>query len=34
MQTILLGQVAAQYGVAGAGVQEKTLQGPMGFILD
>jgi pilus assembly protein CpaC len=34
MQTILLGQVAAQYGVYGAGVQEKTLQGPMGFILD
>ncbi len=34
MQTILLGQVAAQYGVSGAGVQEKTLQGPMGFILD
>ncbi|HBS36758.1 MAG TPA: type II and III secretion system protein [Parvularcula sp.] len=34
MQTILLGQIAAQYGVAGAGVQEKTLQGPMGFILD
>ncbi len=34
MQSILLGQVAAQYGVAGAGVQEKSLQGPMGFILD
>ncbi|MFN3958364.1 MAG: type II and III secretion system protein family protein [Parvularculaceae bacterium] len=34
MQTILLGQIAAQYGVAGARVQEKTLQGPMGFILD
>jgi len=34
MQAILLGQVAAAYGIAGAGVQEKTLQGPMGFILD
>lgn len=34
MQAILLGQVAAAYGSAGAGVQEKTLQGPMGFILD
>lgn len=34
MQTILLGKVASAYGVAGAGVQEKTLQGPMGFILD
>lgn len=34
MQTILLGQVAAQYGSSGVGVQEKTLQGPMGFILD
>jgi pilus assembly protein CpaC len=34
MQTILLGDIVAQYGVNGAGVQEKTLQGPLGFILD
>jgi pilus assembly protein CpaC len=34
MQTILLGQLAAAYGLSGAGVREKTLQGPMGFILD
>ncbi len=34
MQTILLGKVASAYGLAGAGVKEKTLQGPMGFILD
>lgn len=34
MQTILLGQLAAAYGHSGVGVREKTLQGPMGFILD
>ncbi len=34
MQTILMGQLTAAYGLAGAGVREKTLQGPMGFILD
>lgn len=34
MQTILMGKLAATYGLAGAGVEEKTLQGPMGFILD
>ncbi len=34
MQTILMGNLAATYGLAGAGVEEKTLQGPMGFILD
>ncbi len=34
MQTILLGKLAATYGHSGAGVREKTLQGPMGFILD
>lgn len=34
MQTILMGQLAATYGLSGAGVEEKTLQGPMGFILD
>lgn len=34
MQTILMGNLAATYGLAGSGVEEKTLQGPMGFILD
>jgi pilus assembly protein CpaC len=34
MQTILLGDLVATYGLSGAGVEEKTLQGPMGFILD
>ena len=34
MQTILMGNLAATYGLSGAGVEEKTLQGPMGFILD
>ena len=33
-QTILMGNLAATYGLSGAGVEEKTLQGPMGFILD
>ena len=34
MQTILMGNIAATYGLSGSGVEEKTLQGPMGFILD
>jgi len=34
MQTTLLGKLVASYGLAGTGVDEKTLQGPMGFILD
>jgi pilus assembly protein CpaC len=34
MQTIMMGNLAATYGLSGAGVEEKTLQGPMGFILD
>ena len=34
MQTILMGNLASTYGLSGAGVEEKTLQGPMGFILD
>jgi len=33
-QTILMGNLASTYGLSGAGVEEKTLQGPMGFILD
>ncbi len=34
LQTILLGQMIATYGLAGSGAREKTLQGPLGFILD
>lgn len=34
MQTFMLGKLASTYGLAGAGVSEKTLQGPLGFILD
>ena len=34
LQAILLGKMIATYGLAGSGVQEKTLQGPLGFILD
>jgi pilus assembly protein CpaC len=34
MQTIMMGNLASTYGLTGAGVEEKTLQGPMGFILD
>jgi pilus assembly protein CpaC len=34
MQSIVVGKIEAAYGLAGAGVREKTLQGPMGFILD
>lgn len=34
LQAILLGKMLSTYGFAGAGVREKTLQGPLGFILD
>ncbi len=34
LQTILLGKMIATYGLAGSGVREKTLHGPLGFILD
>ena len=34
VQTILLGKLVSTYGLAGAGVREASLQGPMGFILD
>lgn len=34
LQTILLGKMLASYGLAGSGVKEKTLQGPLGFILE
>ncbi|MBI1366932.1 MAG: BON domain-containing protein [Alphaproteobacteria bacterium] len=34
LQTILLGKLLATYGMSGTGVREKTLQGPLGFILD
>lgn len=34
LQAILLGKMISTYGLAGAGVHEKTLQGPLGFILD
>ncbi len=33
-ETILLGKLVSTYGLAGAGVNEASLQGPMGFILD
>ncbi|WP_425410890.1 type II and III secretion system protein family protein [Hyphococcus sp.] len=33
-QTILFGKIVSTYGLAGAGVKESSLQGPMGFILD
>ena len=33
-QTILLGKMISTYGLAGTGVQEASLQGPLGFILD
>lgn len=33
-QTVLLGKMIATYGLAGTGVQEASLQGPLGFILD
>jgi pilus assembly protein CpaC len=34
LQAILLGKLIATYGLHGSGVREKTLQGPLGFILD
>ncbi|GAB4525736.1 MAG: type II and III secretion system protein family protein [Amphiplicatus sp.] len=34
LQAILLGKMISTYGLAGSGVREKTLQGPLGFILD
>ncbi|MEZ5894817.1 MAG: type II and III secretion system protein family protein [Parvularculaceae bacterium] len=34
MHTLLTGKLVSTYGLAGTGVEEKTLQGPMGFILD
>jgi pilus assembly protein CpaC len=33
-QSILLGKLLATYGLAGTGVREKTLQGPLGFVLE
>lgn len=33
-ESILLGRLISTYGLAGAGVKESSLQGPMGFILD
>lgn len=33
-ETILFGKLVSTYGLAGAGVDEASLQGPMGFILD
>ncbi len=34
VQSILLGKVTATYGLAGAVSKDRTLQGPLGFILD
>ncbi len=33
-ETFLMGKLLSTYGLAGAGVKEASLQGPMGFILD
>ncbi len=33
-ESLVMGRMMARYGLAGAGVQEASLQGPMGFILD
>lgn len=33
-ESLIMGRMMARYGLAGAGVQEASLQGPMGFILD
>ncbi|MCK5750267.1 MAG: type II and III secretion system protein family protein, partial [Oricola sp.] len=33
-EAILMGNLVSTYGLAGAGVNEASLQGPMGFILD
>ncbi len=34
LQTILLGRMISAYGLHGRNVEDKTLQGPLGFILD
>jgi pilus assembly protein CpaC len=34
LEALLMGRMMARYGLAGAGVQEASLKGPMGFILD
>ncbi len=34
VESLLMGRMMARYGLAGAGVREASLQGPMGFILD
>ena len=34
LETIILGKLVSTYGLAGSGVKEASLQGPMGFILD
>ena len=34
LESILMGRMVARYGLAGTGVREASLQGPMGFILD
>ena len=33
-ESLIMGRMMARYGLAGAGVREASLQGPMGFILD
>lgn len=33
-QSLFIGRMLAAYGLAGSGVKEKTLHGPLGFILD
>ena len=33
-ESILLGKLVSTYGLTGAGVEEKTLQGPLGFVID
>lgn len=33
-EAVLMGKLISTYGLAGAGVREASLQGPMGFILD
>ncbi|MEO1252378.1 MAG: type II and III secretion system protein family protein [Pseudomonadota bacterium] len=34
VESLVMGRIMARYGLAGAGVREASLQGPMGFILD
>ena len=34
VESLIMGRMMARYGLAGAGVREASLQGPMGFILD